>query len=181
LSILKVSKILEEKQKDQKGVFAADNKGGFYPLQHEFSVEDDKLYLFTEGDDEHLTANQLKWYIENEAEDRCWHNGYGESLFLDCEVVICFGTSELDNSDCKCVSTNVVYTGVDNTLIIHCDEEENEEVTSDSEATRDITINLSSEEVEMICNALNFYGDKVADSEGYSSGERYWNLIELFE
>lgn len=41
-----------------------------------------------------------------------------------------------------------------------------------------IQINLSAEKIEMICNALNHYGQNVANSIGYSEGEKYWNLID---
>ena len=161
-------------------VLVDDDKGNFIPLQHEFYVEDDTLFLFTEGDNENLTVNQLLWYIEGEAEDRCWHNGYGESLFLDCEVKIGFGTSDPGNSDCEYINTNAVYTGVNNVLIIRCDDSNGTTDDLVADVIRDVTINLSSDEVEMVKRALNYYGDKIADSEGYSSGEAYWNLINLF-
>ena len=41
-----------------------------------------------------------------------------------------------------------------------------------------ININLTDEEVKIIKESLNYIGDKKADSEGYSSGEKYWKLIE---
>lgn len=37
-------------------------------------------------------------------------------------------------------------------------------------------LRLTSKEKEMINKALDYYGDKLADSQGYSSGEKYWNL-----
>lgn len=106
----------------EQSVLVDDNKGKFIPLQREFNVEDDTLFLFTEGDNESLTANQLKRIIECEAENTCWNNGYKESLFLDCEVVIGFGTSDANDSTCEYISTNAVYTGVNNALIIRCDD-----------------------------------------------------------
>ena len=32
-------------------------------------------------------------------------------------------------------------------------------------------------EIDLIKKALNYYGDKIADSQGYSNGEPYWDLI----
>ena len=110
------------KSNGEQPVLADDDKGNLTPLQTGFCVEGDTLFLDTKVDSESLTANQLKWYIECEAEDSCWKNGYGESLFLDCEVVICFGTSKSDDSDSKCCSTNAVYTGANDELVIQCEE-----------------------------------------------------------
>ena len=43
-----------------------------------------------------------------------------------------------------------------------------------------ISVELTNEEVKMIANALSYYGDKIADTQGYSAGEKYWNLITKF-
>lgn len=39
-------------------------------------------------------------------------------------------------------------------------------------------IDLSVGDLLLICQALDFYGDKVADTTGYSAGEKYWDLAE---
>lgn len=39
------------------------------------------------------------------------------------------------------------------------------------------TVELTNTEIKMITDALNYYGDEVADNQGYSSGERYWDLM----
>ena len=40
------------------------------------------------------------------------------------------------------------------------------------------TVELTNKEIEMIKKALNYYGDKLADTLGYSAGEKYWDLME---
>ena len=42
------------------------------------------------------------------------------------------------------------------------------------------TVELTNKEIKMIKNALNYYGDKLADTQGYSAGEKYWDLMEKF-
>lgn len=41
-------------------------------------------------------------------------------------------------------------------------------------------VELTKKEIKMIKEALNYYGDEVADRQGYSSGEKYWDLMEKF-
>lgn len=48
-------------------------------------------------------------------------------------------------------------------------------------ANKKITIELTNKEKEMIKKALNYYGDKLADTQGYSSGEPYWDLINKID
>ena len=43
-----------------------------------------------------------------------------------------------------------------------------------------MTVELTSKEIRMIKDALDYYGDMVADTKGYSSGEKYWDLMEKF-
>ncbi len=42
-------------------------------------------------------------------------------------------------------------------------------------------LQLSVKEKELVVKALDAMGDRVADTEGYSSGEKYWDLKEKFE
>lgn len=42
-----------------------------------------------------------------------------------------------------------------------------------------MNIELTKNEMEMLFKALDFYGDKVADSQGYSSAEPYWDLKDF--
>lgn len=42
-------------------------------------------------------------------------------------------------------------------------------------------LQLTAEEKGLIAKALDAMGDKVADTQGYSSGEPYWDLKEKFE
>lgn len=42
-------------------------------------------------------------------------------------------------------------------------------------------LQLTAEEKGLISKALDAMGDKVADSQGYSAGEQYWDLKEKFE
>lgn len=44
-----------------------------------------------------------------------------------------------------------------------------------------IKISLSKDELNLIKQSLNEMGDKVADREGYSSGEKFWDLKEKIE
>lgn len=39
------------------------------------------------------------------------------------------------------------------------------------------TVELTNKEIEMITTALDYFGDKIADKLGYSSGEKYWDLM----
>lgn len=45
-------------------------------------------------------------------------------------------------------------------------------------ANTKITVELTSKEIKMIKEALDYYGDELADSQGYSVGEKYWVLKE---
>lgn len=42
------------------------------------------------------------------------------------------------------------------------------------------TVELTNTEMAMVRKALDYYGDMVADGQGYSAGEKYWNLINKF-
>ena len=39
------------------------------------------------------------------------------------------------------------------------------------------TVELTSKEIKMIATALDYFGDEIADKLGYSSGEKYWDLM----
>lgn len=41
-------------------------------------------------------------------------------------------------------------------------------------------VKLTNKEIRMIKEALNYYGDKLADTRGFSAGEKYWDLMEKF-
>lgn len=43
-----------------------------------------------------------------------------------------------------------------------------------------VTVELTKKEIRMIKDALDYYGDMVADTKGYSSGEKYWDLMNKF-
>ena len=42
------------------------------------------------------------------------------------------------------------------------------------------TVELTNKEKEMIKKALNYYGVKLVDTQGYSEGEKYWDLMNKF-
>lgn len=41
-------------------------------------------------------------------------------------------------------------------------------------------VELTNKEIMLVREALDCYGDEVADSQGYTSGEKYWNLMHKF-
>lgn len=43
------------------------------------------------------------------------------------------------------------------------------------------TIQLTEREKGLVAKALDFYGDRVADTQGYSAGEKYWDLKAKLE
>lgn len=43
-----------------------------------------------------------------------------------------------------------------------------------------VTVELTKKEIRMIKDALDYYGGMVADTKGYSSGEKYWDLMNKF-
>ena len=81
---------------------------------------------------------------------------------------------------------NIIYDLSDiiidkNQLLLICsdDEEENDEEEIE-ENKEELIISLTPSEAKLIAEALNYFGDKVADSRGYSKGEKYWDLISKF-
>jgi len=44
-----------------------------------------------------------------------------------------------------------------------------------------LNIHLNKHEIDLICKALDTAGDMIADREGYSSGEEYWDLKTKLE
>lgn len=46
--------------------------------------------------------------------------------------------------------------------------------------TKKTTVELTNKELAMIKESLNYYGDKLADTRGFSAGEKYWDLMEKF-
>jgi len=57
-----------------------------------------------------------------------------------------------------------------------------ERATVDSNIDKDlVNVFLSRDELNLIVKALDSVGDRVADKEGYSSGEKYWDLKEKLE
>ena len=53
-------------------------------------------------------------------------------------------------------------------------------INDDFKEVNKMKVELTKKEIRMIKEALNYYGDEVADRQGYSSGEKYWDLMEKF-
>lgn len=176
-------KILKDHNDDWKElVVVKNNDGNYIPLVRRFYVEDNILFLYTKSEDNiPLSTDYLRFYLENESVDECWDICQGESSFLDCDVCIVFGDADNVDDTSDLVLDVDYFAGNNKQLSCICDydtnNENDESVENDEDVIRNIILQLSAKEVDMICESLNYYGDKVADSVGYSSGEKYWDLM----
>lgn len=160
-------------------------------------VEDGTYFMFTEQNDNISgiqTLSGLKFNLECEGSDSCWRpnclsifDDDGKNMFLDCDVAVVYDSvdnfidSTIDdggNVD-KCHSvypvTNIMFK--DNTVFLICNEDSDEYEYSENEVHEGLT----EEEKKLILTALNHFGDYVAERQGYSSGEKYWDLAEKLE
>lgn len=151
-------------------------------------VESGIYFMFAKDDKNGIqTVTGLKSNLEYEASDKCWRPDCfsifddGRSDFLDCEIrFVNYDCDEFFDEDEEDVEEYVyeVYriTVEDGVVYLHCEDDfadaNNEPITSIDELTK--------EEKEMIKKALNYYGIRLADTEGYSSGEPYWDLMNRF-
>ena len=142
----------------------------------EFDVEDEKLYLSSDNEDEEmLSVARLRKYIIEEAKEKCWEDDESfTSKFYDCEIKI----YDYDEDDTYCLSEVIIYK---NQLVLICSDnnKKNEEEYEEEEEEEEITLTLS--EAKLIAGALNYVGDKAADANGYSAGEKYWDLCTKFQ
>lgn len=153
-------------------------------------VEDGIYYMFRVQNDSTTThtLDHLKSNLEYEASDECWRTDSwgifddGRSDLLDCEI--CFANYDIDEFTDKDYEDTEEYVfeinGItvndeEGVIYLHCEEFEDEENVSKVDSDE-----LTGEEKEMIKKALNYYGNRLADTEGYSSGEPYWNLMSRF-
>ena len=142
----------------------------------EFSVDDEQLYLSSDSEDNDVfTVSRLRNYITREAEEECWKDEDSfMSRFYDCEIVI----YDYDDEIVYDLSDIIINK---NQLLLICssddDEDDEEEIEENKE---ELIISLTPSEAKLIVEALNYFGDKVADSRGYSEGEKYWDLIPKF-
>lgn len=154
-------------------------------------VEDGIYYMFRVQNDSTTihTLDNLKSNLEYEASDECWRTDSwgifddGCSDLLECEI--CFANYDIDEFSDRNYEDTEEYvfeingiTVDDNkeTVYLHCEEFEDE----DNVSKVDLIEELTDEEKEMIKKALDYYGNRLADTEGYSSGEQYWDLMNRF-
>lgn len=150
-------------------------------------VEAGIYFMFAKDKNGIQTIAGLKSNLEYEASDECWRPDCfgifddGRSDFLDCEIRFAnYDCDEFFDADEEDVEEYVyeVYgiTVEDGVVYLHCEDDfvgvNNKPITSSDELTQ--------EEKEMIKKALNYYGNRMADTEGYSSGEPYWDLMTRF-
>ena len=152
-------------------------------------VEDGIYYMFRVQNDSTTThtLDYLKSNLEYEASSECWRTDSwgifddGRSDLLDCEI--CFANYDIDefsDRDYEDVEeyifeiNGITVDDEERIVYLHCEEFEDDisKVNSVDELTDD--------EKEMIKKALNYYGTRLADTEGYSSGEPYWDLMNRF-
>lgn len=155
-------------------------------------VEDGIYYMFKVQNNATTihTLNGIKSNLEYEASDECWRTDSwgifddGRSDLLDCEI--CFANYDIDEFTEKDYEDTEEYVfeinGItvndeEEIVYLHCEEFEDEESILSKVDSAD---KLTDEEKEMIKKALNYYGDKLADTQGYSSGEPYWDLMNRF-
>lgn len=149
-------------------------------------IESDIYFMFVKDENGTQTITGLKGNLECEASDKCWrpdHYGIfdeGRSDFLDCEVRFAnYDCDEFFNADEEDVEEYVfeVYgITVENGIVyLHCEDD----FVNESESIESVD-ELTDEEKEMIKKALNYYGDRLANTHGYSSGEPYWDLMNRF-
>lgn len=145
----------------------------------EFSVDDEQLYLSSDSEDNDVfTVSRLRNYITREAEEECWKDDDNfMSTFYDCEIII----YDYDNEIVYDLSDIIIDK---NQLLLICsNDEENDDEDDEKEIEKnkeELIVSLTPSEVKLIAKALNYFGDKVADSKGYSEGEKYWDLISKF-
>lgn len=87
-----------------------------------------------------------------------------------------------------CENWEVAFANPLNILDIKADEqdlslaEKIERATVENNGEKcEISVSLSRDEFELIIKALDVVGDRMADREGYSSGEQFWDLKEKLE
>ena len=143
----------------------------------EFDVEDEKLYLSSDNEDEEiLNVARLRKYIIEESKEKCWEDDESFiSKFYDCEIKIYdYGTYAT-----YYLSKTIINK---NKLVLICSDNEDddtEEKNKEKEEEKNISLTLS--EIKLITGALNYAGDKAADANGYSAGEKYWDLCTKFQ
>ena len=140
----------------------------------EFDVEDEKLYLSSDNEDEEiLSVARLRKYIIEEAKEKCWEDDESFiSKFYDCEIKIYdYGTDAT-----YCLSEVIINK---NQLVLICSDNNKKNEEEYEEEEEEITLTLS--EAKLIAGALNYAGDKAADANGYSAGEKYWDLRDKFQ
>ena len=143
----------------------------------EFSVDDEQLYLSSDSeDDDVFTASRLRNYILREAKDSCWDDDDLEmSRFYDCDICI-YDEDEEITYNLSDIKIN------ENKLILVClDDEEDDDDEENEEEEEEEEISLTLSEAKLIAGALNYAGDKAADVNGYSAGEKYWDLCTKFQ
>ena len=143
----------------------------------EFDVEDEKLYLSSDNEDEEiLNVARLRKYIIEEAKEKCWEDDESFiSKFYDCEIKIYDYCTDV----IYCLSEVIINK---NQIVLICSDnnkKNEEEYEEEEEEEEEITLTLS--EAKLIAGALNYAGDKAADANGYSSGEKYWDLCTKFQ
>ena len=150
-------------------------------------VESDIYFMFAKSDDETIhTATGLKANLEYEASEECWGPTLSnifdgeKSNFLDCEMQFanCNPEDFVDETN----EDNTVFdikgiTIEHDTIYLHCEDNFVNNASSSDNIT---SIPLTDKEKEMINHALNAYGCKLADSQGYNAAEPYWNLMHKF-
>lgn len=140
-------------------------------------VESNVYYMFKKDMYAHSLIS-LRTNLEMEADDECWRTTIdgifdsGKSDFLDCEVMFancyCEDFEEVAEENLLEVKGITVEDGV---VYLHCEDGYAEEIANE------VTVTLTVEEMQMIKEALNHYGDRKADTHGYSLGEPYWDLM----
>lgn len=146
-------------------------------------IEDEIYYMFKREDDEKIhTLNGLKLNLEYEASDNCWKSDGcgifydGNSNLLGCDIR--FENYYVDDAYDEEVDYEINRITVDEEngiVYLHC--EDFEDYTT---STEKYMYEITDEERTLIKQALDFYGDYIADRVGYSSGEKYWDLMNKF-
>lgn len=153
----------------------------------EFSVDDEKLYLSSDSkDNDAFTVFRLRNYITREAEEECWKDEDSfMSRFYDCDVCIYDEDEEItyNLSDIKINGNKLLLVCSDNEENKNDgenEEEEEEEEKNEENSIKKITVSVTISEAKCIAEALNYFGDKIADSRGYSAGEKYWDISDKY-
>lgn len=151
------------------------------------NVESEIYFMFAADTNGTQTVTGLKGNLECEASNECWRTDYhgifddGRSDLLDCEVRFancdCDEFFDSDDKDTKeCVFDVNGITVEDGIVYLHCEDG----FMNGSNEREESTVKLTDEEKEMIKKALNYYGIRLADTQGYSAGEPYWDLMNRF-